>query len=318
MLETLKLVRGSVSTKDLMPVLTHFLLMEGEIRGFNGRMAITAPAPDLHDIAVTVPAEPFLRAVDACGEKVKLKTTKDGRLEIRGPSLRVTLPTGNTDDFPLLKPEGKKTKLDFPLLTHFAKLQPFIGDDASRAWSCGILIKDGACYTTNNIVLAKTNLGGVFPHLNLPVFVVNELVRIGLEPEAIYTAKDSITFMLPDGVWIRSQLFDAAWPKEPEDLLPKAVRKTPLPAGLKEAVERVLPFCPDPHMPIIHFDGEKVRTAEGQFSAEVTGFNLPAGAYQGQHLLAVLAAATSANFKAYPIVPWQGDGVQGIIIGVSE
>jgi hypothetical protein len=45
MRDVLKFVSGAVSTKDVLPVLTHFAFRDQRVHGFNGRVHICAPLP---------------------------------------------------------------------------------------------------------------------------------------------------------------------------------------------------------------------------------------------------------------------------------
>lgn len=322
MLNTLRFVRGAVSKKDSIPVLTHFHIYEGRIQGTNGRLTIDAPCSELSKFDLTVPAEIFLKAVDACQGEPNLTLEGEGKLRVKGGGFKALIPLGDHAIYPRGKRDsGSGTALssDINLLTPLRALAPFIGEDASRDWACGVLFRNGIAYATNNAVLAASP-ACLFPmDLNLPFFLVEELIRIGREPSIIYATENSASFGYADGSWIKAQLLSAEWP-DLEKLLPQFGEVLPpVPVGLALAVERVRPFCPDPKIPLIQFSVLGVGTIDGDRSACVGDYNLPLGQYRAEPLLGVLASAAEADFARYPQpVPWRGRaGVRGILVGVA-
>lgn len=323
MRESLNRVRGAVSTKDLVPVLTHFAFRDGTVAGFDGRLYIQAPLPKtLRKLACTVDAVKFLAAVDACDGEPQL-TVADGKLKVSRGNFAATLPTGDLAQFVPAMPDkaAEKPSWRSPMLPTLQRLLPFIGEDASRPWACGVLFSGTRAYATNNVVLVRTKLRQGLPgkgDCNLPRFAVEELLRIGEEPTGIGRSDNSLTFHYADGSWLRTTLFDTAWPKPPDELLKPQGEAWPVAPELAAAVTQVQPFCPDPKNPIIRFSGTTVLTLEGVHSAVVTGLKGPLGhgAYRAEPLLAVLAAASHAAWGDFPRVHWLGPELEGIMVGV--
>jgi len=317
MIKTLQFVRGAVADKDLIPVLTHFRISDGTIQGTNGRMTIQADCEKLSGIDIAVPAGRFLKAIDACDGEPTIKVTPAGKLVISNKKFRAILPLGDTSAFPSATADQTQITMDGELLPVLRKLRPFIGTDASRPWACGILLKDGFAYATNNVILCRVpcSWGSLNEPINLPSFAVDELIRIGREPEAVHTSDQSVTFSWGSR-WLKTLLFDLAWPDVDnffEDTL------TPeIPSGLQGAVERVLPFCPDPKFPVITLGADGVATTDGEMMAEMGGLSLPDSRYRAEALLMVLGVATHADLAAYPApVRWAGDGIEGVLVGVN-
>ena len=199
MLNTLRFVRGAIAKRELIPVLSHFHVYDGRIQGSNGKIHIDAPCEDLKGFNFTVPAERFLKAVDACDGEPKLKVTAKQKLSISKGSFRALLPLGEHDAFPITKSEGKRVKYKGGLLQCFKTVYNFIGEDASRPWACGCLIRDGYVWATNNAVLIRTPFDGELTELNVPSFAVDELLRIGEEFSTIKVTKNTIEFHYKNG-----------------------------------------------------------------------------------------------------------------------
>lgn len=321
MRKTLQFVRGAVSTKDLIPVLTNFHFYNGRVQGGNGRITIDAPL-DLGGKEITVQAIPFIKAVDACDGQPELNITAGGKLTVKRGKFRSTLPLSKQEDFPLqVFDDGRETVCEniAPLIPVLRRIRPFIGEDASRPWACGAMFKDGYVYATNNVVMARIPWdvpdGVIF---NLPSFAVNELIRIAEEPDSFFCNDNSATFCYDRGQrWMRSQLFSTGWPDVSNFFTLAGL--TPVPEGLLDAVQKVRPFCPDPKFPVIHLDEKGVHTADGDMAASVGGAALPDSKYRAEPLELVLGEAIFIDLTKYPApVPFAGlNGLQGVIVGVK-
>ena len=112
----------------------------------------------------------------------------------------------------------------------------------------------------------------------------------------------------------RQQFYD--WYKNE----PKVCHYCNIPEGLLEAVQKVIPFCPDSRFPVITLTETDVRTAEGVMAASVECVNgLFPSKYRAEPLLLVLQQAKQIDLTKYPSpVPFAGlNGLQGVIIGVK-
>jgi DNA polymerase III sliding clamp (beta) subunit (PCNA family) len=311
----LNLVRGSVSTKDFVPVLQCFHIYNGRIQGQNGRIAIDAPFPDMGDI--TVPAERFLKAVDACDGEPKISVTEEGKLSIKKGAFRAVLPLHDHTAFPRAEKTGEVLATCDGLIAMLRRLRPFISEDASRPWALGILLRADYAYATNNVILARTPFEWSFGDIILPVYAIDELLRIGEEPTVVLVDDTALTFEYKSGAWLRAQLLTGGWPAV-ENKFDDIPQLEPVPDGLREAVEKVLPFCPDPKFPLIALSANGVSTAEGEHMAAVEGIVLPEGRYRAETLLAVLEVAKRISLEDYPRpVMFSGDQIEGMFVGMK-
>lgn len=335
MREALNIVRGAVSKKDLIPVLTHFAINDNKVHGFNGRVHICSPVRE-HRFALpnfTVPAALALAAVDACKGEPVFQVTQEqpDRVHVSDSAdtgFTAVLHTGKIEDWPIPDPvklQWQKCSGEFlPLLTALA---PFIGEDASRPWCASIRFQRGVAYATNNITLveAKCKFADMLD-CALPVFAVEELLRIGLEPTAVAQEGDSaLYFALPGKVWIRTLLIKEGWP-DAADVMNKVHEGAKLrsfnAAAIYEAVEKIKPLCADQKLPAIAFMDKEIRTEDiaGASSGRVCGFKeLGNGLYHAEPLCKVLQAAVKADWSKFPRVPWSGAGdLRGAIMGLMR
>jgi hypothetical protein len=158
MLEDLRFVQGAVAKKDLLPALTHFVMENGTVRGFNGTIALCSKIA--FDLACKPKAEPLIRAINNCRDTVQLSLTPAGRLSVKSGGFKafVDCVDGET---PHVLPTGKFCPLDgVALLAGLKAVQPFIGDDASRPWANGVLLKGPSMFATNNVILGRPDAAG--------------------------------------------------------------------------------------------------------------------------------------------------------------
>lgn len=330
MRDTLRFVSGAVSTKDVLPVLTHFAFRDGHVHGFNGRVHICAPLPEV-GFNTTAPASLFMSALSIDTDQAFTLALKSDHVVAKCGAFKARLPIGDVATFPAPKvPSAKQRKrIGQDIVDALKRLRPFVGDDASRPWSASIKFDGTSAYATNNVVLATTTVPVESAlAVELPVQAVDEILRLaaaGVMPSHCTIEQDAVWFYYTapkhlSGAWIRCTTLDGVWP-EVAPVLKGAhqgakLKKMPTDQW-GSAVLRVRPFCPDPKHPLIVLEGDTVGTLAGATSAQVGGFQF-GGRYvfQAEPLAQVLSVAEAMDFSKFPRVPWKGSGMEGVLMGV--
>lgn len=318
MKQSLQFVRGAIASKDLVPILTHLHIYDGRMQGSNGRITIDCPCPDLKGIEATVPMTDFTKAVDACDGEPNIKI--DGQfMEVRKGAFKAKLPLEDHKAYPKQVPTaGTRSEMSVSFLEEIKILQPFISNDASRPWSCGILFQEGRAYATNNAVIASLPAFQFPTDTNIPSFLVDELLRISHDIHKAESDGESITFFYENGGWCRSVLSALGWP-DVSKMIPKTVTGVPITDTMRQALTAIRPFCPDSKVPIIVTSENGFSTRDGDKSATFGGFSLPEGMYRAENLELVLGAATEIDFSKYPQpVTFKGPNMlSGLMMGVK-
>jgi len=322
MLDTLNLVRGAVNDRNLVSVLTHFCIHEGQIYGSNGKMSIQAPFPILREEPIIVNADKFLKAVDKCDGDPIFEIV-DEHLILRSKrrkARKIRLPL-STDVYAKPIVSGKRYELEDGYRAAIIKVRDFVSKDASRPWAMGVLHMNDHLYATNNVVLVRTKYSWPpeFPVFGLPGFTVDELCRIslGLSPKYLWHEDNAIAFEFEDGIWLRSVLYAANWP-DVEKMIPDMKDLPELPSDMREVTEDLVPFNEDDKFPIVQFKGRTIKTLDGGMVAEdeLAG-EVAEAAFHAIPLQMVLSQAERMDLSPYPKpCPWLGRGLEGIIIGV--
>ena len=318
MLELLKTVHGAVSKRGISSILSMVRLQKGLVIGTNGTVTIGARVEELSHLDVTTPADRFLKAMATADlSKLKIKHLDSGRLSVVAGKFRAFIPTEDNEHFPQIEPTGQLIECS-GLIEALRAVAPFMGDDAIRTWSNGVLLTNDYVYATNNVSLVRYKVDMTLPSIILPRVTVLELLRIAKEPMGTITDEHSVSFILDEDVWVKSSLIDGKWP-DIEKFFEDRNGMKPINPELIKAVETIAPFCPDAGLPKIFFSSEGVRTDEGSTSSEYTDIELPVGCYHADVLRTVLPLIDVVNWDRYPkACPFEGSGgkLQGLMMGM--
>ena len=321
MLDALKLVNRATADKDVIRMLTHICVYDGKIQGADSKMAIEVDCPDLDGHSFTAPAEKFIKAVNACNGSPTIVVNADGTIKISQKRFRVTLPSLNVKDYPrqTFKPDNAvQVTVPDNFLSGLRKLYPFISQDASRPWSLGICTRPGYFYATNNVTMARVAMAWDGPVINLPGYIVQEVLEINQPVLEIWVSDSSISFKF-QGAWLRAQLYTDKWPDSVSKMFDVKREFQKVPDDLLNAVDQLIPFCPDVKFPSIFFKDGSITTANGLQSAEI-GFDWKGvGVYRAEVLKLVLGVALEWTPGEYPKpVFFKGNGIEGMMVGVRQ
>lgn len=317
MLTELKFVQGSVSSKDILPALTHFAIEGNTVRGYNGVIALCSPIP--FDICCKPKAVPLIRAIANCEDSIQLSLTPSNRLSIKSGKFKAFIDCVDGET-PHVLAEGQPFAIDGKMLLQaFKVLYPLVSTDASRPWSQGILLDGSSAFATNNIILAEYWLGSSVPFpVNIPRAAIKEIVRIGEAPEGALVTNSSITFMYSGQRWLRSQLLATDWP-DVRGLLNSAVGDPkPIDRELFDGLEILKPFTDK--MGKIFFECNLMSTHIDCMEGATYDLHSDLGqsVYNIDMLQLLNPVVTSIDWSLYPKpCPWQGNRIRGLIVGLK-
>lgn len=317
-LHSLKFVQGAVSKKDFVPSMTHFVIENGHVRAFNGILTISSPIE--FDIACAPKGVPLVRAIAQCSDVVSLAITPANKLRIQSGPFKAFIDCVELLDLPHQVPEGVMIELDGKLLlTALETLVPFVGDDASRPWTNGVLFRNQSALATNNVCLVEYWLGVEFPFTcNVPLPAIKELLRVGEAPTHAQLSPHSVTFHYEDGRWIKTALFTTDWP-DLTRILDTPSAPVPIPEGFFQGLEFLKNFTDD--LETVYFGEGRMHThrAEGVGATyDIAG--LPSlGVFRRGMLAKLEGTATAVDFTLYPApLLFYGDRLRGAIVGLRE
>jgi DNA polymerase III sliding clamp (beta) subunit (PCNA family) len=314
-LDTLRFVRGAVSTKNLLPELKHYIIQGGTVCGFNGMIALSSPID--FDIDCAPLAVPLFQAIGNCGDVTGLGITGTGRLSVKSGKFKAFIDCVDIKDIPSQSPEGEMIEFDGKqMLEAITKLVPFVGNDASRPWTNGILLRGQSAFATNNVCLVEYWIGTTLPFtLNIPMAAIKELARIGSPPTHAQLSEGSITFHYTDGSWLKTSLYETNWP-DLSKILNVPASPVAVPAELFAAIEHIKPFVEKDNR--IYFRHGAVCTSTREdigASYEVEGL-VDGGIYNINMLNLLNGVAEKCDFTLYPApLLFYGSRLRGAIVG---
>jgi len=313
----LKFVRGGLVGKTSVPEMTHYAIQGGTIRAFNG--VITLSSPIEFPVDCNPKAAPFGAALNRCSDKVGIHKTKTGRICIQSGNMRAYIELIDTE-MPHQEPEGTVVPLDGDhFLRAISALKPFIGDDASRPWTNGILFSGRSAFATNNVCLVEYFLGTEFPEeINIPVEAVKQMLLIEQPPTAIQISKNSATFHYKDGRWIHTLLYSLSWPPTLREVIAGGKEPlAPIPPDLFVGLETLADFLDKKDGRIWIRDGVIRTSIEDEVGASYAVEGMPDGCYNLHMLRLIESAAELASFTEYPNpVAFQRGNMRGVILGL--
>ncbi len=318
MLAELKFAQGAINKKDLLPALSHFAIDKGRVRSYNGVVALCTPIA--LDLECKPKAEPMVRAIGHCDETVTLARTPAGKLSIKSGAFRALIECLPDEQVtPHVEPEGEPCAINGGALLQAVKAcEPFIGEDASRPFSNGVLLKGRSAFATNNVTAVEYWVGGDadFPNVvTIPQKCVQEMIRINEAPTHAQFASNSVTFHYSGDRWIRTQLLSTDWP-DISVILDKTSNPQPLDKALFTALAKIKPFL-DKYTHVYFQDGCISTTSdkeEGTY-AEIPGFRFD-GLYTCEQLEILRDAVERIDWTGYPgPCMFFGPQLRGAIIG---
>lgn len=319
MLKELKFVQGAVGKKDLLPAMTHFQIENGHVRSYNGTLAISSPLP--FNINCCPKADQLVKAISQCEEVITLSMTPGNKLRVQSGKFRAFVE--NTEDTGFHpSPEGEPLAFDGAALLEAVKvLYPFIGNDASRPWTNGVLLNGQSAFATNNTCVVEYWLGAAFPRqINVPKACIKEMLRVNEPPTHAQLAGNSITFHYENECWIRSQLLGVEWPFEMiTKILNRHNEPVKLPEELFPAITKLQRLADGSSRIYINHGLLTTHTEEEQGgSVEVDGLE-----FQGCYNIAMLSlldgVVTHADFTLYPEPAlFFGQRLRGAIVGMRS
>lgn len=315
MLKELKFVQGAVGKKEFIPAITHFCIEDGTVRAYNGTIALSSPLAC--DLNCKPKAIPMVQAIAKCEQTISLSMTGAGRLSIKSGSFKAFIECIEESQAHV-QPEGDVITFDGKVLLDGLKVvQDFIGNDASRPWATGVLLKGQSVFATNNVCLIEYWTGAEFPLVvNVPRAAVAEMIRINEPPTHAQVTLNSITFHYSDGRWIRSQLYSTEWP-DLGKVLDAKCNAQPIPKELFEGLNTVIPF--KNKLGQIFLKEDLMHTHDDITEGASFDFEWPySDAIYSLEMLQLLeGVAKTADFSSYPApCIFYGDRLRGAIIGM--
>lgn len=329
LLARVKWIKDALVATDLgLQGLNSYLIRNGNIHAYDGRMVVGTPFP-FEGPEVLVPAEQF--------EKV-LFNKPDGDFSWEREADRLVLKRGRFKGRIKTMPlETWVLPTDLPLgltpipdgfIDSLEMLLPFVSENATKPWAMCVGVVGEYLYSSNNIAVARCHcpVGVGVSEFLLPRWVVEFIVkrREGLAAWTVEEGGARLVFLWEDGSWMRSSNIVDQFPNA-QALLDKYLLSDDIEVDVeitnewRKIIRRIAKIADDP---VIRLRPDECAGSSGEVLAveDEAGAPIPDGltetVWDLRYLDAVLQAATHWNPRMYPNPsPWRGDFIEGIIAG---
>lgn len=212
-----KKLKDIVSSKDIVPILQHFVHREGVLYASNGVLTAAAPCDTPAGLGrFAVRAAEFQQFLDRSSGELQI-TLVDGIVQVRAGKLKAKFQSYVLDDaFDQENHDVSVESYELPedFTKRLAYVRPFVSDNMVKPFATCILFKEDQLFATSNVVIANGTSGvKVEKDFLLPYKVADYVCKHaeGLSTLDIY-ANRSCRFSWDDGGWLYSAGMNTEFP----------------------------------------------------------------------------------------------------------
>ncbi len=308
-------IKAALSTKGLVPELTHYLIQDGMMIASNDR--VTAATPIALDAEILIPGAELEKILTRFEDPQII--IKEGEIQFKEKRFRAKLRLPPLSTYKFSKPEDDWNDIPGDLLTGLAMLRPFLTLDHTHAWATAACLATGALWATNSFVLCKVDCKGLQGGKKLlPAWAIDFLLQQDPAPIAMILKDHYAAFKWHDGSWMRSQLIVGEFPKNAATIL-KDASGIPKEISMewREAYARVAGLSENE----IRIYADKITGGGSHSEVE---YEIPSpipegkkySAWDSRQLSPVLDVATHIALESWPDPSaFYGDNIKGVIVG---
>lgn len=239
MREAISKVKDRVAKKDIIPLLTHYIVKSGRVFACND--IVTTSVPIEIDFDMCVRAAEFQKFLDKTDGDIKVAQLENNWLKVSCGRFRAQIPSMDPALAPTWEPsKGKPLKLPPEFKARLEALRPFVSDNATQPFASNICINDGYMYATNNIVLARSKVDLKCDELMFNYDTLDYILSRDDDPTYLMYDESSLTFGWKDKTWLHQRSQAVKFPAAAFkflDTIPKA--KWKVTDDWREAVQQL-------------------------------------------------------------------------------
>lgn len=318
MREEIAWITDALSSKNIAREMTHYRVQNNEIRATDGRLTAGHPFPC--DGEFLVPGSEFEKLIKRITGEIKITVQETSILLSSGRS-RGTIGTLPVEEwnYPGVDENGWE---DAPegLIPTLRDLLPFVSDNATQLWSCGICLQHGYAYATNNVALAGVRCEEVGDiNCIIPLWAAEFIVDRGEGLTDWCWTDNYVAFRWENGAWMRAQLIEAKFPEQAINMVLSAQQSVPsiqITNDFRESFKRTVGLSGG----LLRLSAAVIGTEFGQATyAEDSSeelFELQETLWSAKHLTPVIEVATHWEPGLWPKPsPFKGERLFGFVVG---
>jgi hypothetical protein len=296
---------------------TRVSFAHSRMQAFDGVIQFQAMTVFPRESAFTLSEEKLAAALSLIAPAEKISESAEFVRMVRGPlSVRLRKLDASEGFFDPFK-MSKNAKKAEGFLDVLKLVAPFLSEDATRAWSLSVLIKNGYAWSTNNLALVRAPYSSPFGKiaLSIPAPAVKLLVELP-SIDYIELESDGHITLSSGKLLYRFAQASSEWP-DLEKMFDAMPKKLPLlPSEMREAAATSSRLSD-------RFTSLSLNKVESQGAAlESTyevAFEKGEGLFSAKLLTLIADKATHADFSFYPKpIFFRGEGFEGTAIGAQK
>jgi len=245
------------ATNDLVEYQEYVRLSNRWAVAFDGQLAMGYPIEE--ELSLCPHLGRLKTAIDKAGATISIAATDNGRLSVAGEKLRAVVPCLPPERYPPVMPDQNIAVLTGAINDGFQHVTALAKDEADRIVEASILLRANTMVGTNGSLILEYWHGiDLPPGLAIPQRAAKAIAK---SPKACigfgFDWGRSATFYFEGGAWLKTQLYDEAWPEIDGILNVECFNYAPLPDGFFDGLAAIEKFSEDK---TCHFADDKLRS----------------------------------------------------------
>lgn len=282
----------------------------------NGLYSMGAPIPD--DVVAAPHVKSFYAALQKCDASVAITIRPNGWINVKSGKFSANIVTVPIEDIPYMPPDPPLVAIPPAVFESMAKVSGIAKENAPRIILASVLLRANSAAATTGTMLLEAWHGTDLPTMALPKKVVDKLLKVGRPATAFGYSGSSATFYFDDGSYLRTQLYQEAWP-DIDRLLNVQTAAVPMPEGFWQAFDTLSDFF-DQASGFVIFGEDAMQSKLEKLAG--ASYELPSFGMQGKAIAADLLDECrdymeTADFITHPDRVFffgASKGVRGIIM----
>jgi len=184
----------------------------------------------------------------------------NGSLAISSGAYRALVPCTTVAELEVTRPDAKAYNLDDRWKVAAVRAGAFSAEGATTVMGASVITHGSSLVGTNGMAMVEAFHGNAMPpSLIIPMAFVQAVAKVDPAITGFgYTGQESLTIYFDTGAWIKTQLYQEAYPDVNKYLATLDMRGcTDIPPGFFDAIAAVVPFSPVSNVVI---DRDQIRS----------------------------------------------------------
>jgi hypothetical protein len=283
---------------------------------FNG--VLSAGMEIEEELTLAPKLDTLKRALSKTGKVLTITELPSGRLSVKGEKIAVQVPCVQPDTLPPIRPDVAIAPINDEIKSAFKALEGILSETGERVFETALMLESQFATATNGKILMQYWHGNDLPPgLLLPRAFIQ---AVGHQFKALqafgWSQLDdgrarSVTFWFEDGSWIKTQVYQDAYPAV-NPMLDVANSPADPPSGLWEGCATIAEFDENEW---ITFEDGCVKAGDAEYP--VSGLQGPRQ-FSYKFLKKIIPFAKTIDLTTYPDrAHFFGEKVRGVVVGIK-